>query len=72
MIKVMPTKVVFNDRVQILDFDESEKPLYKIKYYCSIWKSSIKRYGIKKTIQRQKWSRDSNAYIHTVLSKSVK
>lgn len=72
MIKVMPTKVVFNDRIQILDFDESEKPLYKIKYYCSIWKSSIKRYGIKKTIQRQKWSRDSNAYIHTVLSKSVK
>ncbi|MEG0408976.1 MAG: hypothetical protein RR623_08895 [Bacilli bacterium] len=69
-IKVMPTKVVFNEEIKKSDFKLSEKSFYKICYYCSILKNSIKKYGLKKTLQRQRWSKDSNAYINEMIYKA--
>ncbi|MCD7873347.1 MAG: hypothetical protein LUG21_08755 [Clostridiales bacterium] len=65
-IKVVPGEVDFNEEAFDSDFEKSEKFLYKLIYYYSILKNSIKRYGVKKTLSRQKWTRESNEYISAV------
>lgn len=65
-IKVIPGKVGFNQGVEEKDFDASEQKGYKNRYRLNNLKKSVKRYGIIRTIWRQKWSKDHNKYIEKI------
>ena len=65
-IKIMPRSVIFNDDVTEKDFDKSEIVFYKYLYKAKNAYKSIKRYGLKRTFERQKWSKDHNIYIDSL------
>ena len=63
-IKVLPTKVYLNEDVCHTDFDVAESIFYKVTYQIRNLLKSVKRYGIRKTVTRQKWSKDHDQYVH--------
>lgn len=58
-IKVVPRLVSFNSDVCGSDFDRPE-PLFRIKYELSKIKKN--KYGLIKTLKRQKWTKESDGY----------
>lgn len=58
-IKVIPRLVSFNSDVCGSDFDRPE-PLFRVKYELSKIKKN--KYGLIKTIKRQKWTKESDRY----------
>lgn len=58
-IKVSPRMVSFNSDVCESDFDRPE-PLFRIKYELSKIKKN--KYGLIKTLKRQKWTKESDGY----------
>lgn len=58
-IKVTPRLVSFNSDVCESDFDRPE-PLFRIKYELSKIKKN--KYDLIKTVERQKWTRESDRY----------
>ena len=62
-IKVVPWRVFINDLVTIDDFEYKEAAFYKARYYFRMVRNAVRRYGIRKNIQRRKWTKDSNEYL---------
>lgn len=62
-IKVVPGHVFINDLVTIDDFKYKEAAFYKVRYYFRMVRNAVRRYGIRKIIQRRKWTKDSNEYL---------
>ena len=62
-IKVVPGHVFINAPVTMDDFEYKEAAFYKARYYYRMVRNAVRRYGIRKNIQRRKWTKDSNKYL---------
>lgn len=60
--KIVPGKIIESNSISLEDFDEQEIKFYKWKYKLSKLKNSLKRYGLIKSIKRQKWTKEYNKY----------
>lgn len=66
-IKIMPGRVKFNSEVTGDDFAASEPRFYKILYKIGNAYKSFKRYGIRRSIARQQWSKEHDKYIDNLV-----
>lgn len=58
-IKVTPRLISFNSAICESDFDRPE-PLFRVKYELNKIKKN--KYGLAKTLKRQKWTKESDRY----------
>lgn len=66
-IVISPRSVQFNTSVTQEEFKAQEGKMYELKYKLSILWKSLKKYGIKHTLERQKWTKDYTNYITKII-----
>jgi hypothetical protein len=68
-IKIIPGKAIVNAKVNQEDFAVGETVFYRLKYHIKTIYNSLRRYGFRKTVYRQRWSRDHDRYVEELQRK---